>query len=382
MKAGRYMFASVVFLIILLSLAAAGCRPVAEPPGAPQGPPTARTPAPSSWDELVKAAQKEGTVNVYATAVGPAIAPMREAFKRKFGIDLDFVEGRPPEVMAKLTAERKAGLYLADVGNLGETTSMMDIKPLGITAPLADLLALPEVKSPEKWIGGKLPFLDQDKHVLMFTAMAIPPGVVNTDMVKEGALTSWLDLLKPEWKGKIVFSDPTVSGSSPNMLASLVKTFGKSRTMEIMQQLAAQEPTITRDQRLLQEWVARGKSAIGLGPSIGLITEFKKAGAPIEITKFKEPRHISGGPGNLIVFINNPHPKATQLYINWLLTAEGLSIWSKALGYPSTRTDVSVEGLDPVTLPRATDVFPDEEQMPLRVEMRKLSSDVFARLIK
>ena len=86
--------------------------------------------------------------------------------------------------------------------------------------------------------------------------------------------------------------------------------------------------------------------------------------------------------GNLIVFNNNPHPKATQLYINWLLSKEGSSIWAKALGFPPTRTDVGDEGLEPATLPRAGDIFPDEEQMELRVEMRKLSADVFARLMK
>lgn len=368
-----------VILLATVALLATACQPAAAPGLAPEKPVATQAAPSSAWDDLVKAAQKEGTVNIYATAVSPAMTPLREAFNKKYGINLDFVEGRPPEVMAKLTAERKAGLFLADVGHVGETTSMMDMKPLGITVPLARLLVAPEVTNPDNWLGKRLPFLDQDKHVLMFAAIAVPPGVVNTDMVKEGALGSWLDLLKPEWKGKIIFSDPRVSGSSPNILASWVKVFGKDRALEMMRQLAAQEPVITRDQRLLQESVARGKYAIGLGPSIGLITEFKRAGAPIEITKFKEPKHISGGPGNLIVFENNPHPRATQLYINWLLSKEGSAVWSKWLGYPSTRTDVPPEGLDPVTVPSPRDVFPDEEQMKLRVEMRKITADIFGK---
>ncbi len=96
MEKWRYLFALSTLPIVLLALSTAGCQPGGEPAAAPQKPAAARTAAPSSWDELVKAAQNEGTVNIYATAVGTAIAPMREAFKKKFGIDLEFVERRPP----------------------------------------------------------------------------------------------------------------------------------------------------------------------------------------------------------------------------------------------------------------------------------------------
>ncbi len=376
MTTTRWLFGLAVVLMAIAMPLMFACSSAA-PTSAPQNVSVSPTPLQNAWEDTVKAAQQEGTVNIYATAMSPAIGPLREAFKQKYGVNLEFVEGRPPEVMAKIKAERQAGLYLVDVGHLGETTSMMDVKPLKIVSPLSDLMVLEDVKNPRSWIGTVVPFLDKEHQVLMFTAMAITPGVINTDMVKAGDISSWLDLLKPEWKGKIVFSDPSVSGGSPNMLASLVKTFGKDRTIEILGQLAAQEPMLTRDQRLLQEWVARGKYPVGLGASIGLITEFKAAGAHIDPLKLKEPRHISGGPGNLVVFNDNPHPKATKLYVNWLLGKEAQSIWSKALGYPSMRTDVGGEGLDPATLPRADDVFPNEEQMQLRVEMRTLSAKIF-----
>ena len=331
----------------------------------------------NDWDELVAAARKEGAVNIYATAVQPVIIPLKNAFKSRYGIDLEFIEGRPAEVTAKLQAERRAGLFLADVGHLGETTSTMDIKPTGITQPLTNLLISPEVKNPRNWINGRLPFLDKENHILMFTAMAIPHGVVNSEAIKERDLASFFDILEPKWKGKIVFSDPTISGTSPIQLAVLYKTLGEEKAMAIFKKLAAQEPMITRDQRMLLEWVARGKYLIGLGQSTALFTEFKRLQAPVRLTNLPEPRPISGGPGNLNVFRNNPHPKATQLYINWLLSKEGLTIWSKAVGYSATRVDVGQEWLDPTTVPRATDVFPDEDHMKLRVKMRKIAADIF-----
>ncbi len=346
-------------------------------------PSNAATAAPmNSWDALVKAAQEEGTVNVYGAEIAPITRPIREAFNQKYGVNLEFTMGRPAEVVAKLSAERNAGLNLADVGHMGETTDIMDIKPLGMTAPVAGLLVAPEVTGAQNWVGGRLPFLDKDQHVFMFMAKAIPHAVINTDVIKEGELTSFLDLLKPQYKGKIVLSDPTISGGAPNQLASLIKIFGRDRALEIIRQLAAQEPAITRDQRLQLEWVARAKYPIGLGQSQGIYSDFRKAGAPMKLLFFKEPRFISGGPSNIIVFSKNPHPKATQLYINWLLSAEGSYIWSRALENLSTRADVSKEGLDPEFAMRPDDIFPDEEQMQLRVEMRKIAGEIFGPLMR
>ncbi len=336
----------------------------------------------SEGDELIAAAKKEGAVRIYATAIEPAVVPLRNAFKSKYGIDLEFVQGRPAEMGAKLQSEKRAGLHLADVGHLGETTSTMDIKPTGITQPLTGMLIASDIKNPRNWINGRLPFVDKENHVLLFTAMAMPHGVANSEVVKEGDLVSFFDLLAPKWKGKIVLSDPTISGTSPNVMAALYKTFGEEKAIATLKKLAAQEPVITRDQRQMMEWVARGKYVIGIGQSMGLFTEFKRNQAPVRILSLQEPRTVSGGPGNLIVFTNNPHPKATRLYINWLLSKEGLTIWSKALGYPPTRIDFVREWLDPATIPQPTDVFPDEEHLKLRVKMRKIVAEIFGPLMK
>ncbi len=42
-----------------------------------------------------------------------------------------------------------------------------------------------------------------------------------------------------------------------------------------------------------------------------------------------------------------PHPNAARVYINWLLSKEGQTYFSKSQGYPSRRVDVPTEGLNP-----------------------------------
>lgn len=367
---------------ICLAILAASCMQAQSPkvsPGETASP--AAVSRPDYWNELVAAAQKEGTLTIYGTALEAGVVPLRDAFKQRFGVDLEFVNGRPTEVVAKLAAERRAGLYLADVGHFGNGTSL-EIQPMGITAPVSDLLVLPEVKDPQNWNGGKIAFLDREGRVVVLAAMAIPHAVVNADAVKEGELSSLLDILHPKWKGKIVLSDPTISGTSANLMSTIYTVFGEREAMEIFKRLAAQEPAITRDQRLVLEWVARDKYSIGLGQSMALFSEFRRLQVPIRAVNLKEPRFIGSGPSHLIVFTNGPHPKATQLYANWLLSKEGSYLWSQMFGYASLRQDVTREGLDPDTLPKANDVFMDEEQIQLSMQMRDIAAGVFGHLLK
>ncbi|MDP2718595.1 MAG: extracellular solute-binding protein [Dehalococcoidia bacterium] len=377
-----------VFLLVLMAavvilVPVVACKQAAAPTAAPTAAPApARTAVvtpkpPDPWEELVKAAKAEGSLTLYTTAIAPLVTPLQENFGKKYGINLEFVQGRPTEVQAKIKAERNAGIFLADVGHLGETTSTIDVKPQGWIIPVEPLLFLPEVKDPGNWIGNKLPYTDKEKYVLMFVQMAIPHAVANSDTVKEGQLTSFLDLLKPEWKGKIVFSDPAISGTSPNLLTAFYEHFGEAKAMEIFQQLKAQEPVITRDQRQLLEWVAKDKYPIGLGQSMSLFSEFKRAQAPVRTLNFSEPRFISGGPGNLVIFDKAPHPNAAKLYANWLLSKEGMTLWSTITGWPPTRKDVPTGHLDPESIPNANDIFPTEDHLKLRLVVRKIGGDLF-----
>ncbi len=382
MKSTKFLLIASTMLpwILVFSIA---CRGPAAPEEVNRPPVAVATAAPvNAWDELVKAAQAEGTVVIYGTDIGSAVPALRSAFKEKFGLNMEFVGGRPPEVLAKLTAERKAGLYLADISQSGESTTLTDLKPMGATVSLPDLLLLPDAKDPKTWVGGQLPFLDEDRHVFMPTAYGTPQALVNTDLIKPGDLTSFVDLLDPKWKGKIAFSDPTVSGISCNILAAMYKTFGKDRALEIFRQLAKQDLFFSRDTRLLIEWVARGKYPMSIGSGGVIYGEFRNAGAPIGLVSFKEPRHVSGGPGTIALFSNRPHPKASQVYLNWVLTREGASVYAKALAYPSARVDVTNEWMESDTIPRAGDIFPDAETLKLRDDMKRIAGEIFGPYMK
>ncbi|MBI2016176.1 MAG: ABC transporter substrate-binding protein [Candidatus Rokubacteria bacterium] len=254
---------------------------------------------------------------------------------------------------------------------------------MAITVPLPELLVLPEVTDPGRWRNGKIPYLDEDRHLLVTVAMANRPSIHNTDIIREGEITSFLDYVGPKWKGKMVLSDPAVPGASLSFITLMAKEiFGVDGTLEILRQLAANEPVMTRDQRMMLEWVARGKYPVGIGQSSAMFTEFKKLGAPIAFTILKEPPFLASGAGNLFVFDKAPHPNAVKLFVNWLVSKEGASVWAPAQGFPSQRVDVPTDSFDPLVLPPAGASVPDEAYLRTQAAIRDRVGEIFSALRK
>ncbi|MBI4333074.1 MAG: extracellular solute-binding protein [Chloroflexi bacterium] len=333
------------------------------------------------WDKLVVAAKKEGSVMVYHTSIGEAREASARVFKEKYGIAIDYLAGRGPELVERLIKERQVGLYAVDAKLTGLTTFFNSISPLKITIPLEPLLVLPEVTDGTKWRTGNVPFIDKDRTTIAFSLTRYSYVTINTDMVKEGEFTSYEDLLNPKWKGKIVMNDPTLSQGVGWFTFIMLQAYGREKGEDFMGKLAKQEPMIIRDQRLQAEWVARGKYPVAIATEISARDAMIKAGAPIKPLAMKEGQATGSGPMNLMVFDRAPHPNAAKLFTNWVLSWEGGEIMSKHSGYLSARADVSTEGFDPIFVPGPKDGLPIEEYKLQEGNMTKLGAAIFKDLL-
>lgn len=385
--------ASILLLggLLILSLLAA-CTlsgspvPITATPKAGTPPVTAMTPVTtgSEWDSLIAAAKKEGVVVIYHASIGEARDIATKTFKDKYGIALDFITGRGAELTQRISTERNAGLYFVDAMIMGLGTFFNVINPMKITVPLEPFLVLPEVTDGTKWRTGNVPFVDKAKTCIAYSLTGLHYMAINTDMVKEGEITSTEDVMDPKWKGKLVVNDPTVSGSGAEWFQFIMlgPAYGKEKGREYMVRLIRQEPAITRDQRLQAEWVARGRYSIGLGVEPSEVDKMARAGAPIKLIAMKEGKPLSSGPMNVMVFDRAPHPNATKLFVNWVLGQEGGTIMSKYSGYPSARLDVSAADFDPIFIPGPKDILPGEEYKLQAGEMLKLAAEMFKDLLK
>ena len=298
------------------------------------------------WDQVVAAAKNEGSLVIYGNMDPKTISEMQQGFANKYGIKLEIMAGKSAELIARLQREQAAGIKAADVFIMGGATAVLDMKPNGLIAPLEPYLILPEVKDPKAWPGGKIRFLDKAKTIIPLNSGWTTYVAVNTNLIKEGDIKSYKDLLLPKWKGKIALYDPWIAGAAAGWATLLLTdVYGLEGGKDYLRQFAATNPMGIRDVRLQVEWVARGKYPIGVGVQHAEVSQFKQSGAPININRFVEGGNLNPGSSCLEVSPNPSHPNAATLYINWLLTREGQMANSRGTGAPPVRIDVPIDGL-------------------------------------
>ncbi len=370
-----FIFAGILFV---------ACQQAAQPTPTPVpkiATPTLRLAWEEKWESLLKEAKKEGALSLYTMWAVEIRNSLTKSFKEKHGIDLEFSTfSKGADALAKVKAERQAGLNIADVFGFGAPTLVGTMKPEGILRPVEPLLVLPEVMDSKLWSGGKLPFLDKDKLALGMIATAQRYIMYNTDLIKEGEITTYKDLLKPQYKGKIVFIDPTVTGSGNGFISHLAHDIWNLEELSnfLKQLIKQQDVVILRDNRLHVEWVARGKYAIGLAPDPDKAAEFLRLGAPLGFAINKEGVNISSSAGALAISNTPSHPNATAVFVNWLLTKEGQTAFSQSFGSPSARTDVSTGFFLPIYLAQPGEklYIDDEEAILYKGKMPEITKKI------
>lgn len=318
--------------------------------------PQSKRPGQAEWDRSLKAAREEGSVVVLGPPGNDVRRALTEPFEKAFpGIRVEYTGATGSKMAPRLLSERRARQYLADVhvGNPGTATTTL--LPAGVLDNIRPLLTLPEVVDLSKWWQGRFDFADREgKYNLVFSTNVMTHVAVNPQSVKKGELRSYSDLLNPKWKGKVAMYDPMILGPGSGTLSFFYAHTDLGK--DFLRKLFTQQGVIlSRDNRQLLEWLARGNYSIAIAPSELHVTELKSKGLPIELVhaeQFKEGGLLNAGFGAVSLIDRPPHPNAAAVYINWLLSKDGQTEWVKASGYPSRRLDVPRSQFDPGVLPR------------------------------
>ncbi len=297
------------------------------------------------WERTIAAAKKEGKLVYHSGSTS-------EAFVRAF-------QKRYPEIKAirmltrggsaaaqRLMAERRAGLYAADILIIGGTSGSQ-LATAGVLDPIEPNLILPEILDRSKWWKGKHLYVGtKSGYLFVFAAIPRPFIGYNTELVKPASLKSYWDLLNPKWKGKIISLDTSEArggaGSSfrfmfynPELGPTLVRRL-----------LSEMELTYSRDGRQITDWLGAGKFALSVFTIPGRVGFYtaKAAGLPVNwfpARHFKEGVPFSGGANNVALINKAPHPNAARLFVNWLLSRQG-QITAQKVG---TRAGEGIESL-------------------------------------
>lgn len=303
------------------------------------------------WARSLELAKKEGEVQIYGPH-NPMYLPIWALFQKAFPeVKIKFIPGKGSQHAERISAERRAGKYLVDIVMGGATTYVS--YPEGAFQPIRPLLILPEVTDPSAWWGKKLSFSDPDERfVLMVTAWFGGNRVAyNTNQVNPKELESWWDLLKPKWKGKIAAFDPHSTGGGETIILFFYHNPDLGPKL-ISRLFSEMNILLTRDVRQGTDWLGTGKTHLYLG-STGSILRAKEQGLPVDVPShpMKEGEVMGGSVCCLAVAERAPHPNATKVFINWVLSREGQIAWQKHTEINSLRTDIPKDELPKESLP-------------------------------
>ena len=267
-------------------------------------------------DQLIAAAQAEGTLVVYGSCEEEYLAVACEKFQELYGIEVQYQRLSTGEVQSKV--EEEAGTPSGDVW-FGGTTD-----PYNVCAA-EGLLEAYEAENASHLLGEA--YRDKDgywygiyKGILGF--------MVNTDELKRLGLEApqtWDDLLKPEYKGLIWLSNYNTAGT-PKLVANLmIQLKGKEAGIQYLVDLDKNVQIYTKSGSGPSKNVGTGECVIGIGFLHDGITQIVDNGyeniglvIPSSGTSFEI--------GATAIFKGCAHPAAAKLWIEYALSPDCVNL--------------------------------------------------------
>jgi len=279
----------------------------------------------ADWEATIRGAEKEGQLVIYGPRGRDQEILYSEIFAKAFPkIRVQYTAGRLSQLISRLMAEQRAGVRQVDLLLGGTDVLLGTFKDKGLLQPIRPLLVLPEVLDPSAWFKGKLLFADiEEKYIAMYRAVPYSSACINTNLIKPGELKSYWDLVNPKWKGKIASQDFS-SGSARNQMYVLYirEDLGPKYLRRLFGEM---DVVISRNVVQLGDWLAQGKFAIALGgvdcPDLAL------KGLPVAM------------------LATAPHPNASKVFLNWVLSREGQMAFQKITKENSLRIDIPKQGV-------------------------------------
>jgi iron(III) transport system substrate-binding protein len=332
----------------------------------------------AEWECTLAAAKIVGKVSVITDVTATLRDALTLEFQKTYGISVELFCFNGREVPPRVAAERKAGQFLWDIYIHGSTTALEAMIPMGAFDPLEPALILQDIKDPKTWRGGAIEFLDPGKMVMVMTPFQRGTIFYNSKLVNANEFTSYKDLLNPKWKGKLVVDDPRRGG--PGVATFTFFYLHPELGPDFIRALGKQQMTISRDYAQEVDAVGQGRYPVLIGGADFVAINRAKQGAPIAIVdprQLKEGTDVSPANGNLALFNRAPNPNAAKVYINWLLSKEGQTIFARANGYVSARLDVPTDHTEPwrVPLPGAIKTY-TKAAMQVRDNVQSLLKEV------
>ena len=345
----KKLLAILLSLIMVLGLVACGAEEApatTAAPAATEAAPEAapETAEPSYMEQLIAAAQAEGTLVVYGSCEEEYLAVACEKFQELYGIEVQYQRLSTGEVQSKI--EEEAGNPSGDVW-FGGTTD-----PYNVCAA-EGLLEAYEAENASHLLGDA--YRDKDgywygiyKGILGF--------MVNRDELDRMDIAvpqDWADLTKPEYKDLVWLSNYNTAGTAKLVINTMIQKYGHDEGIQYLVDLDKNVQVYTKSGSGPSKNVGTGECVVGIGFLHDGITQIVDNGyGNIELVI--PSSGTSYEIGATAIFKGAKHPNAAKLWIEFALSPDCVNLAQDNGSYqflvidnatqPAVATDF---GLDP-----------------------------------
>ncbi len=264
--------------------------------------------------------KKPKKVIIYASVDEENAKKILDAFTADTGITASFVHLSSGPALARITAERNNPQ--ADIWLGAPNENHIIAKERGLTIPYKS----------EAWKRMDPKFKDPDGYWRSFYMNPMAFGVNIEALKKAGAPmpTSWMDLLKPVYKGLIQMPTPQSSGTAYNIVASLVTMWGEDKAFDYMKKLSPNVQTYTSSGTAPSKAVAVGQCAIGIQFTPAFF-QFIDEGYPLKVVFPKEGVGFEAPAVSILKGAKNL--EAAKILVDWLVSKKGQDVLTEKKTY-------------------------------------------------
>jgi iron(III) transport system substrate-binding protein len=273
-------------------------------------------------------AAAQGKVVVYTSNDSNLNRFVYDAFKKETGIEVEGVEAGSGVVFRRMASERERPL--GDIVWGVSRTLLRANKALLAPYASKNKDAVPAYfRDPEDyWIGTNV-------HLLVI--------LQNTKLIPaDQGPKSWADLMKPEWKGKIAFTDPANSGSAYTTVTMLVDLWGGGEAgWKKVAQLFKNMKVLNRSSLVFQG-VGNGEYPLGIsleyaGPM------WAQGGAPVKVI-YPSDGTFAAMEGVAIIK-GGPNTENAKIFVDYINAKAVREMILKATFRRPTRSDIDLTAL-------------------------------------
>ena len=261
--------------------------------------------------KLIEAARKEGgKVIVYTSMETFTADAIKNAFEKKTGLQMEYWRGGSTEILDRVLTEHRVGKPVFDVvATTGDHMRLMS-KEGAFTRYESPSLKGFAKDALDPALGARY------RNVLY--------GVIynKKDMKVSEAPKTLEDVVKPEYRGKLVMPDPVNHTLTTQWLASLDKIMPKGRAEKFIRDLAAAKPIFVESIVPAADRVGTGETPVGI-TFVRFVLTYNKQGASLDYVR---DYNMLGDGQYISLGAKAPRPNAGKAFIDFFLDDESMKI--------------------------------------------------------